>query len=736
MKKAWKIVWKTGIIAVAVIIVLITVFECNRAIGIGLEKQIIDNLEDVAEQSSVVLGKEIVAKQRLLKGMSNEISELGGENKEEILEHLEPYVDVYGVKRIGFIYPDGTAYTTDGYTQDLSNREYFWNAVRGYADITVGIKDKVDKNAVVNVFAMPVYGDEESVIGVVFATYDMAQFKEILSVKSFSGQGTGIVIQSDGTVIAGSDELNIKELSNSFDIFGDSESEKYKEKSVRKDIMKGKSGYTRVNIEGEEYFAYYKPVDAEIYSDTWYMIDIISVHVLESRIDNIYNYVKLLIAVIVVVVVIAFVIYFITHFKQKRELTNLAYIDPLTKGNNYAYFKMRMRRKRNKTGFIVAMDIDEFRIINNICGVLVGDALLQNVHKVMMANLHVGEMCARLNADRFVLYFLETDKDTIVERIKNIRDGILEVEKTLNIPKVYPFFGIYKMRVFDDVESGYGYATQAKHIIKGKRHESYCFYEDIDYKQRIENKKLEDGFEEAIRNRRFEVWYQPKFDTQTGMVVSSEALVRWRDTNGTLIPPGRFIPLFEKNGMIATLDEYVFDEVCRSLKQWTIQGRALLPVSINISRISLYYPDIAEKYRAIVDSYGLDPKYVQIEITESATIENNMINQLLDKFHKYGFILLLDDFGNGYSSLSTLNEMKFDTLKLDKSLIDYIGDKNGELLLFHIIKLAHNLGLHITAEGVETKNQVDFLKTLECDDIQGYYFSKPLPKIDYEVMLV
>ena len=161
----------------------------------------------------------------------------------------------------------------------------------------------------------------------------------------------------------------------------------------------------------------------------------------------------------------------------------------------------------------------------------------------------------------------------------------------------------------------------------------------------------------------------------------------------------------------------------------------MLPVSVNISRVSLYYSGIVEQYCQVMESFGLKPDYIQLEITESAVVDNLEIAGLIRQFKEAGFKLLLDDFGNGYSSLATLNTMRFDTMKLDKSLIDYIGDANGEKLLQSIILLAQSLGLSITAEGVERKEQLDFLKSLKCDEIQGFYFSKPLPLPDYEKIL-
>ena len=281
----------------------------------------------------------------------------------------------------------------------------------------------------------------------------------------------------------------------------------------------------------------------------------------------------------------------------------------------------------------------------------------------------------------------------------------------------------------------YGNAVLAKHQIKGRRDRHYMFYDELNHESIQENRELEDHFEMALEKEEFEIWYQPKYSAHTRKLVGAEALVRWRRQDGSLIPPLKFIPLFERNGNIIRLDEYVFRAVCRQQKAWQEQGQKMFPVSVNISRVSLYYSNVVEKYESIIRSYDLDSKYIQLEITESATIDNNEIFNLLEQFHTAGFKILLDDFGSGYSSLSTLNRMHFDTIKLDKSLVDYIGDDNGEKLLNSITKLAQSFGMEITAEGVETAEQLMFLCNLDCDDIQGYYFSRPLPVREYEECL-
>ena len=394
-----------------------------------------------------------------------------------------------------------------------------------------------------------------------------------------------------------------------------------------------------------------------------------------------------------------------------------------------------MQKKKGISGYLISTDIYEFRIINNICGVQKGNEVLQHVWQILCSHLDGQELAAHIHADRFILFWTDEKTTSLAERITQLNESIAQLAAQLHTPRIQLYLGVYHTDTPEQTEEGYGCANQAKHAVRTRMDKNYSLYEEIDFQQWLDQHKLEDGFEEAIQNHRFEIWYQPKYSTKDQNIVSAEALVRWRDADGSLIPPYRFIPLFEQNGMISVLDEYVFDAVCAQQKTWQEEGKHVLPVSVNISRSSLYYSAIVEKYASILNSYGLPAQNIQLEITESAAVDNSEIITLIEQFHEIGFHLLLDDFGTGYSSLSTLNQMHFDTLKLDKSLVDHIGDTNGEKLLYYIIKLAQSLGLRITAEGVEDQNQFEFLQKLSCDDIQGYYFSKPLPSGEYAALL-
>lgn len=431
----------------------------------------------------------------------------------------------------------------------------------------------------------------------------------------------------------------------------------------------------------------------------------------------------------------------IEESRQKAELERYAYVDPITKGDNYIKFKENLR-KHNKAGYLISMDLHSFKIINSICGIAKGDEVLRIIWGSLKTNLEAYDIAGHINADHFIFFLSRFDVQS-PENEKGIEKILQNITLTLNflsaeldVPQLSPYFGVTFWNPEDKIEMSYSRAVAAKHKIKDRKDQNIAFFSQADTDRLIFEKKMEDAFESALNENRFEVWYQPKYNPTTTTLVGAEALVRWRKLDGELIPPGLFIPLFERNGMIRILDEYVFKTVCKQQRKWLDEGIDIVPVSINLSRASLYFSNVANQYKWIAEKIGIDTNYVPIEITESATVNNIDIKALAESFYKAGFPLHMDDFGSGYSSLATLNTMHFDTLKLDKSLIDFIGNYGGDRLLEHTIALAKELGMYVTAEGVESGNQVEFLQNLRCDSIQGYYYSRPLPVQNFEKSLL
>jgi len=423
----------------------------------------------------------------------------------------------------------------------------------------------------------------------------------------------------------------------------------------------------------------------------------------------------------------------INEFKQ-LEMDRYTYEDPLTHGDNYLKFKKRVE-ELHIPGHLVSMDLDGFKTINSICGPKKGDTVLTYLWSFVTSCIKDTDLAGHVYADRFAMFLPGRTDNEIVELTRNITHTLNFLSIDLEVPSLVPYFGIIKWECDKPVEEAYSLAVMAKKKLKERKDQNYAFFSESDTKKMLEDKILEDRFEESLQKGQFEVWYQPKYNPVSKKVIGAEALIRWRNDDGELIPPGAFIGLFEQDGLIRILDEYVFRKVCIQQKDWLTAGRNVVPVSVNLSRASLFFKTVPDQYKWIAEKIGLNTKYVPIEITESATITNAELNAMAQKFYDAGFPLHMDDFGSGYSSMASLNTMHFDTLKIDKSLIDFIGNYSGDRLLVHTIALAKELGMHVTAEGVEKTEQVTFLQDLNCDSIQGFFFSKPMPLQDFEQLM-
>lgn len=727
------------VLLVALVIAVLAIVRFRLLIIDEIQTQITANLKDVANQNIITMENALNDKQDLLTELAGQIElkyASGGyeQDTEAVIEYLKPFAEIYHFKRMGIMSAEGIAYCTDGYTKDLSRSDIFRYGMQGMANITSRIQDDIGATEPINVFSVPLYDIDGNVDGVLFATCRTESLKELLNVDSFGGKGYSYVVELDGTVVTDSKQSPMYGTTNVFEsMYEFSQDNESVIVEIQSAMENGETGNAAFYTVSERYM-HYAPLNVSSIHQTWYLFTIVPAEVLDDKSTMVLHLNNMLIITISIVVGCV-VLYFIWNYrKNSEELRTLAYVDALTEGDNYFCFVEKLKEQKGEHGYIVSADLNEFKLVNNTCGIPKGNETLQCVWNIIDAQLRNGELAAHINADHYIMFLKGESREEIVQRIDIISEDVVGLASKINIVSIFPYFGIYETDNIEDPEESYSKANQAKHLVKGNRKKNWAFYEEVDYDKMVEDKHLEDSFEEAIKNHEFEMWYQPKYSGVDEQIVGAEALVRWR-RNGELVPPYRFIPLFERNGMITALDEYVFRTVCMQLKQWEKNGNKLFPVSVNISRVSLYFENIVEKYKEILDEYQVDAKLIPLEITESATIDNSQIQELVDKFHAAGFLVYLDDFGNGYSSLAMLNLMHFDTLKLDKSLVDFVGDENGEKLLWHTITLAKSLGMHTTAEGVEKREQVEFLQELKCDDIQGYYYSKPLSLIDFEKLI-
>lgn len=393
------------------------------------------------------------------------------------------------------------------------------------------------------------------------------------------------------------------------------------------------------------------------------------------------------------------------------------------------YVKEIMKFKPDKRMHLLVAKIKDFKLINSVYGLKRADTALCYLSSVYRKVLKNG-LLARKGSSSFVCLFYGNEK----KNREKIREMIGEIAENSPIAGLKVKYGIYEN--IDErlpVSTICDYASMAAETVMENYDCDLAFYTEEIAQKRIYNQMIENSFEEALKQEQFMVYYQPKIDIHTEKVTGAEALVRWKKDDGTMISPGDFIPVYEKDGLIAKLDEYVFRQVCSLQKDRLDKGQKLIPVSVNLSRSSVLHRNLAERYIEIVKQSGIPFSCVPIELTESASIYNSRVQKMAEKLVKKGVVLHIDDFGAGYSSLSCLNQFPFSTLKIDKSLIDHVCEEKGKTLVEQVVMLARLLKMKVIAEGVETKEQIEVLRKMKCDEIQGFYYAGPMPEKEFAV---
>lgn len=419
-----------------------------------------------------------------------------------------------------------------------------------------------------------------------------------------------------------------------------------------------------------------------------------------------------------------------------EELKFRAERDTLTRLYNretfYAETEKMLQQNPDKNYVIGHWNIDRFKVVNELFGSRTGDRILCDMADMIRSQIKGVGTYGRLEADHFVTCVPEEDLEESLMFIEEILSGAKEWNP-LNYP-VLLHVGLYRVEDRNiSVALMCDRADMALQMIKDNHLKRWNYYNATLKESILNEQKLVNDMENALKEHQFVVYYQPIVDVETQKTISAEALVRWQHPENGMISPGLFIPLFEKNGFIAKLDMYVCEEVCRHQASQIAAGNKVVPVSVNLSRINFYNPNLCVEIEEMVAKYGISPEVIKLEITESAYKDNPQdLLKAINAFQQRGFMVLMDDFGSGYSSLNMLKDFKVDILKIDMKFMDNLetSERAGNIL-FTIIQLAKSLNMETVAEGVETKNQFEMLAEMGCGCIQGYYFSKPVPEAEF-----
>lgn len=416
-------------------------------------------------------------------------------------------------------------------------------------------------------------------------------------------------------------------------------------------------------------------------------------------------------------------------FEERDKITGL-----LTEKAFYKKTKTIIREEFREWA-VISIDIEHFKLFDEWYGRNTGDFLLAKIGSLLndVTNQN-GGIAGYFGQDDFAVLY-PYDKELISALFDQIRDAIIAFGYSFGF---MPIFGVCHLKDAKDVMDALDKASVAEYRAKQDIKERIHYYDPSVHMQSEEEYKILIDFMQALKNDEITFYLQPQCRISTKAIVGAEALARWIKPNGTMIPPGVFIPVLEKYSFVTDLDKYIWEKVCQWIRSWIDRGHTPVPVSINVSQVDIFTIDVATHLKQLVDKYHLDPRLLKIEITESAYAETtSTVKELVETLRKMGFVILMDDFGSGYSSLNMLRNLKVDAIKLDALFLNINDDdyKKGIHILESVVNMTKTIALPIIVEGVENQKQTDFLVGLGCRYVQGFYFFKPMPISKFEKII-
>lgn len=473
----------------------------------------------------------------------------------------------------------------------------------------------------------------------------------------------------------------------------------------------------------------------------WYLMTFVPVRLFTRHADVFIQryWAPIILSCVVFVVLLASI--WRGHVERTSELKNMLYVDPLTGGLTDAAFQKRARdlAKRNSGApyRVVCFRVLAFHNVNERYGADVSYAMIRAIHDALVGAVAADELVARCERDRFYLLVHAKDLDVLQVRVDELIEAMRRAAE--EIAPMGSFTVAQGCCSAEEEKENFRLledraARAASHSERLGRCVFYCV--DLDEKIRREI-ALDQSYDEALASGEFEVYLQPKVGISQRAGMAAEALVRWNHPQFGMVSPAEFIPLFERNRRICALDTYVFESVCKMVAEWNRGGDlAGLPVSVNLSRVCLidHGLDVIDDLADIKDRYGIPDGQIDLEITETVSLDYELfglMRDVVERIHERGMTCSFDDFGFGYSSLSLLKDLEFDAIKLDRHFLMGDSDRAWQII-GSFVSLSHDLGMVVVAEGVEEHAQVDQLRALDCDFIQGYYYARPLPRDEFE----
>ncbi len=700
------------------------------AVNKELESSVRETLSDMADQQQISLNRQLESMVLDLSSI-NETLVYIGEDEEEILKYVAQKMEELNYETVILARANGYALVSNGQIVDVSNEEFFITAMSGKAFASDPyISEYSDKEVLL--VATPVFKDG-AIDGVSAVEYCTTYLDSLLTTFT-DARGLNLVVDGDSNIM-----LSTNEFVLSFDAFKNAEfHDGTNFEEVVADFQNSESGSISYTLNGVKKYGEYRPIEI----NDWTLFFEISEETVSESVAIISARMIELSSVLVISAVFTLLYLMSSKNKAAKTLEKVALYDELTGLPNLIKFKMVVEETLNKypdkNFAMVKMDTVNFKAINDLFGFEDGNRVIRAVadtSRIVRDELFIK---ARVSAEEFMMFgtvdhFNDLEDKSIAyeEEFKNSLPGFEEYKFKFRYGRY--FINENEIDVNDIIHK----TSIAHSFAKKDNSRNIWDYDESFRKKFLKETEIENKMHKALANKEFKAYLQPKYDIVSGKISGAEALVRWIEADGGTVYPSDFIPLFEQNRFIVELDKYMLRSVCEMLKSWKEQGKECLQTSVNFSRLHIRHPNFVKDIKEIVTSYGIETKYIEVELTESTVLENEQeLKVLLKDLQKEGFLVSIDDFGSGYSSLGMLKNFKVDTLKLDRSFfIDLDGEEEcdrGDLVVESVVKLAKDLGMYTVAEGIETIEQKLFLEKIKCDAAQGYLFAKPMPVADFE----
>lgn len=721
---------KTGWIFLLFLVIIILSFFYVNYIKNLIYKNVYNNLTELSEQTATQLNLSITDQMNFVELMVNLIDSGYFETTDEIFDKFEEDLENYHFTRLVILDKKGNGKTSDGHiVKEYANIQEFFNQSEVY--LSENRPSTVSDNQV-NIYSKTFKLNGKELV--LMATINTQDYKDILLRRLFGVGGT-YLINNDGSVLIDSfhdihdTEVNLYDyIISRYDLKRQEDIDKIT--NMKESIKRKEKGTFDVRLEKNTYFVHYENVNV----NDWYVVTVASDETIAKEL------ITLVILSVILCLSISFIIILISLYidmsnqKKNIKLYKVAYIDPVTLLGNESYFRENASRyleSPDDNKYIVSLDINKFKALNNLYGYEFCNKVLKEIGEKLVKMLPPDNITCRISNDVFATIF--SYKKNIHKLLNNIFDEVSNLKIDNKDIHVNLSVGVYKVSKNDrDINKILDKAYIARSKMKGIYNQNYYIFDEILENKLIEEQKIEACMEEALKNNEFEVVYQPKTYTETEKLSGAEALVRWY-RKGENIPQSKFIPLFEKNKFIIKLDLYIFKQACKDIASWKEKFNFQPIISVNVSKEHFADENFINDYVKIANKYNIDKSKIDLEITESATIDENIdILKILNNIKKQGFDISIDDFGTGYSSLSMLENMPIDVIKIDKVFVDKADLNSNKNIINYIMLLANRLGVRTIVEGVETKEQIEFVRKLKCDVVQGYYYSKPISKKEFE----